>query len=184
MSSVNAQSGHKTSVSGCPATARNILVGGMMKVELLQELLRKGIQLNEAAQTLFASELFVTAERRMPIQTVELTAGNLGFPLGATWTAICRKAGDLGLNLCPLETAAHFRLQFLDQAEGEADEPSRQHRAPSGSITVASEAHSGDDDFPKGFYLRRMHGVLWLRGYRSSASHVWDRDDHLLFRRP
>jgi hypothetical protein len=38
-----------------------------------------------------------------------------------------------------------------------------------------------DDEFPKGFYLRRIDGVLWLRGYRSGPAHVWSPDDRLVF---
>ena len=41
---------------------------------------------------------------------------------------------------------------------------------------------SDDDEVPKGFYLRRIEGVLWLRGYRAGAEHVWSPDDRLLFR--
>ena len=165
---------------GCVAT-RTILLGGLTKVELLAALAGQGVQLNEAAKTLFASNQFVTGAQRTGLQTVELTVGQLDLPQGATWSEICRKADDLGLLFCPLETAAHFRLQFLDQPEGEADQAGGQHQAPPGSITVASKPLSSDDDFPKGFYLRRTHGVPWLRGYRASADHRWDPKDHLLF---
>jgi hypothetical protein len=34
-----------------------------------------------------------------------------------------------------------------------------------------------------GFYLRRIRGVLWLRGYRSPAEHVWEAADRFVFRR-
>jgi hypothetical protein len=75
-------------------------------------------------------------------------------------------------------------LQYLDQPEGYWDQPVRHHQAPSGSITIASEPLSEDDDFPKGFYLRRIKGVLWLRGYRSGAEHIWEPGDHFLFCQP
>jgi hypothetical protein len=42
---------------------------------------------------------------------------------------------------------------------------------------------SPEDEFPKGFYLRRIKGELWLRGYRAGAEHVWSSGDHLLFGR-
>jgi hypothetical protein len=34
-----------------------------------------------------------------------------------------------------------------------------------------------------GFYLRRIQGVLWLRGYRSALEHIWSADDRFVFRR-
>lgn len=41
-----------------------------------------------------------------------------------------------------------------------------------------------DDDFPKGFYLRRINDALWLRGYRADHLHVWNPYDHFIFVRP
>jgi hypothetical protein len=29
--------------------------------------------------------------------------------------------------------------------------------------------------------LRRIDGVLWLRGYRSGPEHIWNQDDHFVF---
>jgi hypothetical protein len=40
---------------------------------------------------------------------------------------------------------------------------------------------AADDDIPKGFCLRRIDGVLWLRGYRSGPEHIWSPDDRLIF---
>ena len=54
-------------------------------------------------------------------------------------------------------------------------------RAPEGAITVVSEPLCGDHDFPKGFYLRRVDGVLWLRGYCSDNEHVWSPTDRLVW---
>ena len=50
-----------------------------------------------------------------------------------------------------------------------------------GAITIASAILTEDDHFPKGFYLRRIKGVLWLRGYRSRPQHIWEHDDHFVF---
>ena len=95
-----------------------------------------------------------------------------------------QRSAELGLSLCPLELAPHLRLQYLDQPEGYSGHPPSQHRAPPGSITVASAQLSEDDDLPKGFYLRRIEGVLWLRGYRCGAEHIWSPEDHFVFCRP
>ena len=49
------------------------------------------------------------------------------------------------------------------------------------SITIASEILTEDDDFPKGFYLRKIDGMLWLRGYLADQLHVWNPDNHFIF---
>ena len=165
----------------CPTIIRIVQVGGLTASELLEELQRNAISLNESAERLFASELFTTSAARYVVTTVELTVLDLGFPHGATTGELSARAGALGLGLCPIELGPHLRLQYLDQPEGYWGQPERTHQAPSGSITIASEPLSDDDDVPKGFYLRRIKGVLWLRGYRSGPEHSWEPDDHFIF---
>ena len=165
----------------CPAVTRTVHVGGLTKSELIRELKRNSIAMNAHAERLFADDRFTTAGTRYSVTTVELSVRNLGFPRGATSAEIYQRAGELGLGLCPLALGPHLRLQYLDQPEGHRGKPTRQHQAPFGSITVASEKLTEDDDFPKGFYLRRIEGVLWLRGYSSGPEHVWEPDDHFLF---
>jgi len=168
----------------CPAITRTVIVGGLTKSELLRELQRPSISLNESGERLFASDHFTTSEIRYSVTTVELTVRDLGFPRGATIAEITMRARALGLGLCPIELGPHLRLQYIDQPEGYWGQPLRRHQAPCGSITIASEKLTEDDDFPKGFYLRRIKGVLWLRGYRSGPEHVWEPDDHFIFHQP
>lgn len=165
----------------CPTVIWVVDVGGLSKVALLDELQCHAISLNESANRLFASPHFATSDTRRSLTAVALTVRDLGFPHGATTAKIYAQAAALGLELCPMELGPHFRLQYLDQPEGYWGQPVRQHQAPSGSITIASQALAQDDDFPKGFYVRRIKGELWLRGYRAGADHVWEPDDHLLF---
>ena len=106
---------------------------------------------------------------------------DLGFPDGATTAQLFKRASELGLELCPPELGPHLRLEYLDQPEGYSGNASQQNKAPSGSITIASEILTKEDDFPKGFYLRRINGVLWLRGYITDALHVWKPEDHFIF---
>jgi hypothetical protein len=168
----------------CPTVIRTVTIGGLTKTDLLEQLQTQAVSLNESAHTLFANDRFTTAHMRYSVPTIELTVRDLGFPHGAITAEMYARAKTLGLGLCPLELAPHLRLQYLDQPEGYWGQPLRQHQAPSGSLTIASEALTADDDVPKGFYLRRIKGELWLRGYRAGADHVWDADDHLLFCQP
>jgi hypothetical protein len=75
---------------------------------------------------------------------------------------------------------ASVALQFLNQPEGSAGLPETHHRAPFGAITVASTPLDDCDETPKGFDLRRMDGVLWLRGYWSWPGHIWNPEDVLV----
>jgi hypothetical protein len=168
----------------CVSTLRTVRVGGVSKLELLASLQTHGIELNRAGRTLFALDAFKTAETGARVPIVEIAVADLGFAQGATIARIHQRSAELGLSLCPLELAPHLRLQYPDQPEGDWGHPPSRHRAPPGSITVASPQLSDDDDVPKGFYLRRIKGVLWLRGYRSGAAHIWSPDDHFVFRRP
>jgi hypothetical protein len=166
----------------CPTIARTVTVGGLATSALMEELQRNAILINEAGERIFASDLFTTAASRSVVTTVELTVRDLGFPQGATIVEIYARAKALGLALGPIELGPHLRLQYLDQPEGACGKPVRQHQAPYGSITIASEQLTEEDDFPKGFYLRRIEGALWLRGYRSGPDHIWKPDDHFIFR--
>jgi hypothetical protein len=177
-----------------------VRIGGMGKQALLAELARHGIQLNDAARALFADERFTTLARRRWIQTAEVAVAGLGFPQGATLPQIIDRARGAGLLPCALELAPHLRLQLLDQDECPASNGHTAHRAPSGSITVASvpltragtpardasqaldqpASHGGET--PRGFYLRRVDGILWLRGYWCDEQHVWSPEDHFVFR--
>jgi hypothetical protein len=110
-----------------------------------------------------------------------VTPFELGFPDGATYQELVAAAERRGLSLCPLELGPHLRLQFPEQPEGFIGQPPSQNRAPPGSITVASVPLANDEETPHGFYLRRIEGALWLRGYRSWPGHIWNSHDVLVF---
>ena len=163
------------------SVTRRIRIGGMSKNELVQELHKNKIRLNESAETLLAHEPFTTSTTQSIVETIELTVADLDFPKGATTAHIYATAAARGLSLCPLELGPYFRLQLLDQPESFLGHPQTQHQAPPGSITIASATLIDDEDFPKGFYLRCIKGELWLRGYHAGAEHIWNPHDHLVF---
>lgn len=165
------------------ARTRSIRIGGVDRSALLAQLVSGGIALNDAARALFTDPRFTTAPAATRIELVELSVGELGLPDGGTFDRIVEQAARSGLSLCPLEVGPHLRLQFADQPEGAAGRAESKGRAPPGSITVASAPLDVDDDTPKGFYLRRIDGVLWLRGYRSWPGHVWSAADVIVFAR-
>jgi hypothetical protein len=149
--------------------------------DLLEQLSTMGVLINDAARTLFASSLFTTLKQSVELTTVELSVLELGFAQGATFPELHRRAEHVGLELPPVELGPHLRLMHSTQKEGHSGFPATQHKAPHGSITIASAPLTSDDSFPKGFYLRRIDGTLWLRGYTSDMEHVWSPEDRLVF---
>jgi len=148
--------------------ARKLQIGGMGKAELLSSLRAAGVQFNGYAHLLFDDPLFITSATSSRVVATDVTVAELGFAEGAISAEIFARARSRGLELCPLELAAHCRLQFLDQSEGPY-------------LTVASEKTKDDDAYPNGFYLRRYDGALWLRGYRATSDYVWDPTSRFLF---
>jgi hypothetical protein len=160
-----------------------IRIGGASKVDVRSKLRVAGVRLNESAEVLFADDRFTTSAVISLVEIAELSVASLGFRNGATFAQIVEQAEVVGLSLCPLELGPHFRLQYTVQPEGFLGRQPSQHRAPPGSVTVASAPLADDDGIPKGFYLRRIEGVLWLRGYCSSPDHNWRPEDVLVFSR-
>lgn len=152
----------------CPTISRTVEVGRLSKPDLLKEFERHSIKLNEYGKQLFVDAPFDRSEFPQVITTVELQARHLGFPHGAKWADIVGAAGERGLTLCPIETGPYLRLQYLDQPEGFW-------------ITVASQKLFDRDDYPNGFYLRRLADGLWLRGYWADPEHHWKADEHFIF---
>ncbi len=160
---------------------RIVRIGGVPKQALRSRLQQAGVRFNESAERLFADDRFVTSSDDALLEVCEVSAGELGLCDGATFTAIVERAASNGLAMCPLELGPHLRLQLTDQPEGFIDKSPTTHCAPPGSLTVASAPLVDDDETLKGFYVRRIDGVLWLRGFRASPDHVYSADDVFVF---
>lgn len=160
------------------APPAQVRIGGLDGAGLLADLRRGGIALNERALELLASPAFQTV---VPVRTISLgiaDVAGLGFVRGATWPELLAAAARRGWHPAPLALAPWLRLQWPGQAEIVAA-PTRR-RAPPGSVTVVSPVAAAPEQ-PRGFYLRRADGRLWLRGYQSDDLHVWDASDRLVF---
>lgn len=165
----------------CPIINRIVEVGGLSKTELIQKLKQNSILMNEYGEKLLTDEKFTTSHIKHSLHTVELTVSNLGFPNGTNTSQLYKRAVEQGLELCPLELGPYLRLTYTDQPEGYSKNLPQQKQAPSGSITIASEILTEDNDFPKGFYLRKIDGMLWLRGYLTDQLHIWNPHDCFIF---
>lgn len=164
----------------CEYVNRSLEIGGIRKEELIEKLKKSSVSMNDYAQQLLTDPSFPISETAEKVATVELAVKNLGYPDGATTDIIYHKVKEIGLELCPLELAPHLRLTYLDQVEYQS---STRNRAPIGSVTVASQPLRDQDHFPKGFYLRKINEVLWLRGYLADGMHIWSPEDRFVFMR-
>ena len=157
-----------------------VTVGGLTRTELVDRLRRHGVGLNAHAETLLAHAVFDGPIAARTVVVAERSVADLGFSEGAGLSGILAAARQRGLLLCPLDTAPYLRLAMLGQS-GSTDSVLSAGRAPQGSLTVASEPISDDDEVPKGFYLRVVDGQPWLRGYRCDDEHTWAPEDRLVF---
>ena len=165
----------------CHFITKEVGVGGLTKLQLIQKLKQQSVRMNEYANVLLSNDKFTPSDTKYSLKIVELTVRNLGFPAGATISQLFKRAIELDLELCPLELGTYLRLEYLNQPEVYVEKFSQPYQAPPGSITIASEILINDDYFPKGFYLKNSNGVLWLRGYIADDLHVWNADDCFAF---
>lgn len=159
----------------------NVEIGGMAKELLLQSLSSSKVLMNPLGMQLFQNPRFSVLPDRKRLSIACLTVGEFGFHEGATYAQVVRAAEKLGHMECPLELGPHLRLAFLDQEEGSKGIVSTPNTAPPGALTVASAPLDEDTSTPKGFYLRRIDGVPWLRGYTSWEGHIWRPADAFIF---
>lgn len=159
-----------------PTTLR---VGGQSRAELTQALRATGIQLNALANTLLDDPVFDDSAADV-VTVVERSVDEFGLVDGAVLSDIFTAAQESGLRLCPPTTGPYLRLALRDQPSA-ADSILSNGRAPTDSLTVASAPLHSDDGYPKGFYVRVIDGLPWLRGYRCSQDHIWDPADRFVF---
>lgn len=159
-----------------------VWVGGLSRRQLMSYLSSRGILVNGHAETLL-EDVVIDDQASCPVVVTERTIAELGLPNGATLPQIFKIAQQQGLLLCPANTAPYLRMALNDQASSR-DSVMSSGRAPDGGLTVAAEALSTDDEYPKGFYLRVANGHAWLRGYRCDDQHTWSPDDRFIFQLP
>lgn len=158
-------------------------IGGHSAAELREALAEAGIALNPLAEQLLAWDGLGLSPEVQEISLEATTVQALGLPNGGTMPAILAVAATQKLAPCAPAVGPYLRLHFLDQVEVPETTAPQAPGAPAGSLTIATADLGQADDFPRGFYLRRIDGTLWLRGYRADDLHVWDAEDHFVFRR-
>lgn len=151
--------------------------GGLSLPDLLKKLNDSDILLNKYAIILLSEEFFQTSETIKKIYLKSISVKELGFPEGATLKHIENVLNKHGLSECPLEIAPYLRLYLTAQPEINLE---TKNQAPPESLTIFSKIPD-DDNFPKGFYLRKNNGKLCLRGYTCSYDYLWNPEDKMVF---
>ncbi len=164
--------------------ARKILqVGGLTRSELKEALALAGVRVNPSGETLLEDPVFqsIEAETVAAVDIVECSVGDLGLVEGATLPQILIAAEQAGLLLCPRFAGPYLRLAMPEQPSA-PDAVMSNGRAPTGSVTVASERLRVEYEYPRGFYLRVVEGQPWLRGFRCTDEAPWFPKDRFAFR--
>ena len=151
------------------------------KERLDEELQRRSVAVNDYARQFFAHAAFRTDEFPPEVRLALLPLRELGLPEGATLPEIFAQLPAFGLKPCRPAAGLFLRLGWPDQPESANAVLTGTHRSPEGAVTVLSEPLEPDERFPKGLYLRKVEGVLWLRGYVCSDDHRWSPDDVFAF---
>ena len=155
--------------------------GGVSLARLCQQLEEQQIHLNAYANQLLRHPHLSLSADKQCATCVIVYLKELGLTQGGSLTEIFAAAPSYGLTDCTLEMALHFRLSYHQLANSTGLKS--QGKAPAAAITIASMPLEKTDDFPKGFYIRRIDGVDWLRGYTCDGLYQFAPDDLFLFKR-
>ena len=152
---------------------------GLTRDLLLQKLVNEHIHLNEYAHQLFKTDSFNNQPKKGDtIKIVEVALEDIGLRTGGTFAEIEVAMDKLNLTHCPLEFAPYIRLTYTDQKSSMIKSINRH---PPGAIKIFSKPVLENEDFPRGFYIRNIDGLLWLRGYKCSLDYQWDSKDRMIF---
>ncbi|MGX7025773.1 helicase [Vagococcus hydrophili] len=156
-----------------------LIIGGLSKKETLVQLYDKKIKMNPLAETYINDTRFKVTETPRKIQIIMLSVAELGLTKGANLSTIYKQAAEKGLLLCPEDTGIYLRMgnRYEKNSHGLVSKG----KAPDDSLTVATKNITSDIHFPKGLYLRKIEGDLWLRGYICDDEHLFSSEDRFVF---
>lgn len=155
-------------------------MGGLSREELRERLAASAVQLNVHAETLLEHPCFdVRAPETLAV--AQHRVEELDLPDGGTLPEIIAAALRNDLELCPPDTGPYLRLVMASQSQA-PDSMLSAGRVPTGAVNVVAAPLSADHDFPKGFYLRVVDGMPWLRGFRCDDEYVWPPESVIALR--
>ena len=143
--------------------------------QVIKKLKECGIMINHYAEEYISHPRFSAGQ---PVNmTVTIAAlRELGLEEGATLHQLFQHIRETRYMPCPPDTGFFLRLAWMDQPQSQNSILTGTHRSPDQAVTVLSEMLEVDDAFPKGLYLRKVDGNLWLRGYVCDSTYCFPAD--------
>jgi hypothetical protein len=158
-------------VSIDPVTSiwKTITIGNISRDKFIPALKVRGMNVSDWSADMMKQDAFTVAEQEQQIDLVNVSVAELGFDNATRYDAICARAKERGLELCPPEVGPQLRLQYLDQPLGEW-------------LRVAMEAIRDSDGDLCVFSVVHHDGGLWLYSYYGKPDSRWAPDDRFVFR--
>lgn len=148
-------------------------VGPKTADEFLEAIKKAKFEVSDWAKDILGKEAFAesVSSEDVEVELVIASVADLGFKEGARYEDICKRAVELGLDLCPAEVGPQLRLQYLDQPKGEVlFIAMRAITVSCGDLSIFDVERSdvgelgldGDRGFP-GYFWRGDDRFVWLR---------------------
>lgn len=152
---------------------RNIELGtGIKNGPAFQKAIEaQGMKVYKYAEQVLKNPDFKVVGEHERAELVEVSVVSIGFEKTTRYYAICQRASELGLELCPAEVGPQLRLQYKDQPLNEW-------------LVVAMKAISDSDGVPRVFGVNRRVDGLWLGADRGRPDYEWLPELRFVFLRP
>ena len=119
-----------------------------------------GMRLGDWANDIIGKPAFSVATDKVDVDLAVASVAELGFPNGASLSAIYASAKKRGFELCPPEVGPQLRLQYNDQPKDEW-------------LLIGMKPITGSSGDPGVFGLARTSGGLWLVAGCDSPDRIW-----------
>jgi hypothetical protein len=153
-------------------TWMTIKLGTLKNVEEIRQALKAdGNNIGDWANDILGKPAFTVSVDEQDVELVNVSVEELGFKQGACYADICKRAFELGLDLCPAEVGPQLRLQYKDQPKGTY-------------VVVAMNAITGSGGGLIVFGVERYDvGGRYLYASYGYAGHVWRANFRFVFLR-
>ena len=153
-------------------TWKTIKLGTFKNVDEIRKALKaKENFISDWANDILGEPAFKVSETEQDVELVNVSVEELGFKNSARYADICKRALELGLDLCPAEVGPQLRLQFKDQPKGTY-------------VVVAMEAITDSDGNLFVFFVKRVDdGERYLSANSGYADLVWNAHYRFVFLR-
>ncbi|MFA5318566.1 MAG: hypothetical protein WC323_03790 [Patescibacteria group bacterium] len=160
--------GRVTVVASFP-TFKTIRLGTLKDADAIRKAIADvGGRISDRANDILGQPAFTVATKETEVELVVVSVAELGFNDGTRYSAICERAKQLNLALCPAEVGPQLRLQYADQPASEW-------------LHIAMEPITGSGGDLSLFLVGRVGRGLWLIGSRGHPRSLWYGNRRFVF---